>query len=316
MSITTLLFFPFLKKNKNTVRWISGGISALSLVFLILFFPSRKENETSPESLFLDKNENRVEEPLPSYLCNFITEADVVRLSTFYSALLPLPAGGVIAKEWDEMNAFDNVFLREYDESLMQPCVSQVTPFQAFQDLGCYKDMRHFYCYIPKHLPNAKAMRVVVFLHGYMGNFQFYLNYFRRLENTVVLAPSTSDLNGKWTNSDLMDIVKLYLPMVNNQVKLDFSDIHLIGLSNGGSGVNVAINNFSKHFISFTFISAYPEAYTSKKITLICGMKDSFANKNKEYAQEHPSVQHLFFSEERHFSFLNKKAEILNFIDQ
>ncbi|MFM7022209.1 MAG: hypothetical protein ACKOXB_04465 [Flavobacteriales bacterium] len=316
ISLVTALLFPFVKKKQSTIRYVAGGISALSLLFLILFFPSRSISEESPMTFFLDEKGNRVEEPLSSYLCNFITEADVVRISSFYSAILPVPAGGVIAEEWLEMNVYDNVFLHEYERSMEKPCVSQITPFQALQDAGFYKGMRHFYCYVPDHLPNAKPMRVVVFLHGYMGNFQFYQNYFRSLENTVVLTPSTDDLNGKWKASDINDILRIYLPLVNKRVKIDFKNVHLMGLSNGGSGVNAAINTYPSSFRSFTFISAYPEAFTPKRIRIICGMKDSFAAQNREYLKEHPSVQHLFFKNERHFALLNKKEEILKFLSK
>jgi hypothetical protein len=310
----TAIIYPFQKKVNRNIRIISALTSTLCLFFLVLFHPSRKISESSPESIFLSENGSRVVEPLPSYLLNFVTEGDVVSILTFYSSVFPLPAGGVILEEWLEMDSRNNVFLKEYDESLGKPCASQVTPFQLLQDVGLYNDIDHFYCFIPKHLPNVKPMRVVVFLHGYMGNFQFYQNYFKSLENTVVIAPSTKDLNGRWKEKDISRIINIYLPLINEQVVLNLSDVHVVRLSNGGSGVNVALSKFSNNFKSFTFISAYPEAYVNKRVNVICGKKDSFWEQNENYVKQHSAANVLFFENERHFAFLNKKSEIIDWL--
>ncbi|MFZ9847824.1 MAG: hypothetical protein ACO3EE_06680, partial [Flavobacteriales bacterium] len=138
ISFFTALIYPFQKKLNRNIRIISGLASALCLFFLVLFYPSRKISEISPESIFLSESGTRIQEPLPSYLLNFITEGDLVSILKFYSSVLPLPAGGVIVDEWNEMDKRNNIFTREYDESAEKPCVSQVTPFQLFQDIGLY----------------------------------------------------------------------------------------------------------------------------------------------------------------------------------
>lgn len=310
--LVTALLFPFFKTSNKRIRLFSGVAAVISFIFLLMLYPSRKTDEGSDQSIFIDENENIIKEPLPSYFLNFITEADVVKITRFYLPIVPFSIP--FKNDFLEMDVDDNIFLKEYDETFKKPSTNQVTPFQLLQSLGMYSGIRHFYSSVPQNIINGNKLKVIVFLHGYMGNLQFYLNYFNSFENTLVLVPSTPNLWGRWGENDINNILKVYLINLEKHYSIDWQNIHLIGLSNGGSGVNVAIEEFEKEFSDFGFISTAPIATSTRPIYLICGMKDSFSGWNVEYARSYPFVMNLFFEKENHFAFLTQKEKILQFI--
>ena len=93
-----------------------------------------------------------------------------------------------------------------------------------------------------------------------------------------------------------------------------------MGLSNGGSAVNVAYNGFSNKFNTITFISTgiYQTYPISSKVLLIGGGKDHSSGSLRgayRALKNNGSKTDLFWDdEETHFILVNQTDEIINFV--
>jgi len=96
----------------------------------------------------------------------------------------------------------------------------------------------HAFLYLPPGLDRTKPNAALVFLHGSGGNFKAYLWLLARLAdrlNLVVVAPTCG--NGNWRPSDTSRVVAAAFATARRGVVIDPTNIHLLGLSNGGLGV-------------------------------------------------------------------------------
>jgi predicted esterase len=104
-------------------------------------------------------------------------------------------------------------------------------------------------------------------------------------------------------------------------MKADKENLHIIGLSNGGSAVNVAYNSFSRKFKTITFISTgiHQTHPISSKVLLIGGGKDGSASSMPSVYNRlkcnGAKVDKYWQEDEGHFIFVNDREEIVDFLN-
>lgn len=139
---------------------------------------------------------------------------------------------------------------------------------------------KSFYVVRPEHYDKNKAYPLVVFCHGYLGNWKLYNGVLMGLKNCIVLSIGTRDLSGIFFDDEIREIYNLYIPLLERLgYKIQTDNITLMGLSNGGSAVNEAYRHFSNLFKNIVFIStplhhSYP---IKSKVIVIGGGKDPSA---------------------------------------
>ena len=139
--------------------------------------------------------------------------------------------------------------------------------------LSCY----YLHLIKPKNYDENKEYPVVFFMHGFLGNWKLYTGVLKGLEDCIVLCVGTHTWSGIYTKNDINALFKKQIPFLENMgYKVDKNNLHIMGLSNGGSAVNVAYNGYSNKFKTITFKSTgIHQSYSiASKVLLIGGGKD------------------------------------------
>lgn len=194
---------------------------------------------------------------------------------------------------------------------------------QLFNDnLGT--DHTAVYICRPKHYNREESYPLVVFCHGFWGNWQLYQGIWKDFDNAIVLSIGSHGLNGIFSDKDIDRIFSFYIPALERMgYHIDNKQIHLIGLSNGGSAVNVAMRpGRSSKFKSITSISCNLGTLqkTPCRVNLVGGGKDGSAMRMPQQCQALKNMgvdAALFFDQkENHFILVNQRKEMMAFLKQ
>ena len=196
------------------------------------------------------------------------------------------------------------------------------TTSQMFNMMGI-DNTQSVYLIEPKKYDKNKQYPVVFFMHGYLGNWKLYTGLFKDLENYIVLCVGTKTWSGIYTSKDIGLLFSKQIPFLENMgYKVDKNQLHIIGLSNGGSAVNVAYNEFSNKFKTITFISTgiYQTYPISSKVLLIGGGKDrssgSLCGAYRKLKNNGTKAEFFWDNDETHFIMVNKADEIIDFLNK
>ena len=102
---------------------------------------------------------------------------------------------------------------------------------------------------------------------------------------------------------------------------IDESRLHVIGLSNGGSASNIALQSFDKKFKTITYISTSCDVVkkTQSKVLLIGGGKDNSSNNLPTSAKRlrrcGTRALLLFDEKEKHYMLIHQKERIIDFLN-
>lgn len=175
----------------------------------------------------------------------------------------------------------------------------------------------------PKDFDEEKAYPVVFFMHGYLGNWKLYNGVLKDLDDCIVMGVGAHDLSGIYTHKDISELFTRQLPFLEKLgMKADKDNLHIIGLSNGGSAVNVAYSSFSRKFKTITFISTgiYQTYPIRSKVLLIGGGKDgssgSLPSSYNRLKRNGTKVDKYWQEDEGHFIFVNDRNEIVEFLNR
>lgn len=181
---------------------------------------------------------------------------------------------------------------------------------------------KSFYVIRPKHYDKSKSYPLVVFCHGYMGNWKLYNGVLMGLDNCIVLSIGTHDLSGIFFDDEIREIHNLYIPLLERMgYKIQIDNITLMGLSNGGSAVNEAYRHFSHLFKNIVFIStplhhSYP---IKSKVLVIGGGKDPSApgmqTGYQAIQRNNGKVARYWKEDGTHFIFAIDQDEIATFLN-
>ena len=237
---------------------------------------------------YLDQGEVKTHPPVEVYAANVLfPEKELANLGILGAAMLPADgmtvAGHKIAG-WLLESARRNFwrgkmrsFYTPYHQLVLQGSRPGSAAFAQFFNERFDKDYSPFYLTRPAHWVKEKEYPLVVFCHGYLGNWEMYQGILSGLKECVVLSIGTHDLSGVFHRKDIEDIFARYVPCLEERgFVIDPDQIHLIGLSNGGSASDCALRDFSDRFKSVTYISTGCHAIKKSKarVLLVGGSED------------------------------------------
>ena len=175
----------------------------------------------------------------------------------------------------------------------------------------------------PEKYVEDKTYPVVFFMHGWLGNWKMYQGMLKGLKDCIVVSVGTDTWSGIYNKEDINALFSKQIPFLENMgYKVDKSNLHLIGLSNGGSASNIAYQNFSKRFKSITFASTgihhtYP---ITSKVLLIGGQLDHSAGSLPaayKILKNNGTQTDLYWNPDAtHFAFFIEQEEVLEFINR
>ncbi len=305
---------------------------ACFVVFLWIAMPRYRINSGDRVRLvYLDEKGNAKHPPLGQYLVNtFIPEEEIVNVGIHNVPLLKYAGiGSTLIRQANDDIANGKIrnFFYAYDNLGYENPMSGVYA-QAFHDfLG--NDDRAVYICEPKSDENVKWSKdngfkypLVVFCHGYLGNWQLYQGVWKDLDNCIVLSISTQGLSGIFTQSDIKDIFDFYIPALERMgYNIDKKQLHLMGLSNGGTAIISAMHSsYAKKFKSITTVSCNLEGLRRVpcQVNFIGGGKDNSSCRMPGQCRQLKAMgvdADIYFKEdENHFIMVDKHEEIIGFL--
>jgi hypothetical protein len=262
---------------------INRSALAMFLLSFIIFFPDRTaDKDDYIQSVYIDKKTgDEIGEPIIPYLTNIIGEGEIMTAVSIGSYFIPdnIFKGSALGNVINYMQGtyfFNNNFHTKYRElENNEDTPPHNVPFQIMQDMGFYKNINHYYLHIPD-VENIEDCEVIVYCHGYTGNWVLYSSLFAEYTNAIIIAVETPSFSGYFSGRAMKNIVQNVIPHAYKRIGIPYKKPHIIGLSNGGSAINYAAANYPKTFQSYTILSASLRSYpkTNKKVHVIYGSKD------------------------------------------
>lgn len=139
-------------------------------------------------------------------------------------------------------------------------------------------DYDGIYVIKPQNYDPEKIYPVVFFCHGFLGNWELYNGVLCGLKDCIVVSFGTRGLSGIFSHADIDKVFTRYIPYLKSEgYNVDENNLHLMGLSNGGTAANVALGSFSKRFRSVTYVSTSCDVvkHCDMKVLMIGGGKDA-----------------------------------------
>lgn len=310
-------------------RWSLRGMWCMLALTLWIAMPRyRIDSSDRVRLLYLNGNGEPVHPPLLQYaLATLLPEEEIVNvglkgISITAPFLRYLGVGNSLIRQVKEDIAYgrgDNFltpYQRLWPDNPMSGCYAQV-----FNDKLNTNYQVVFLCR-PKHYDASKRYPLIVFCHGYLGNCQLYQGVWSDFDNAIVLSIGTQGMNGIFSQTHINQIFSFYLPMLEKQgFHIDRSQLHLIGLSNGGTAVTAAMH--SRHADDFRSVSTVSCNLGSLRrvpfqVNFIGGGKDNSANDEpaecRRLQRMGVDADIFFHLNENHFILLNHREEIISFL--
>ena len=259
---------------------------------------------------------------LPTYLLNVIfPEEEVLNIGSHFSGFVPVNQGLINQYRDEVARGRRGMFFKPYH------CLDIIRP-QSGAIAQTYNmvfgtQLRPVYVSRPKNYDSAQTYPVVLFMHGYLGNWQLYQGFFGELKGCIVVSVGTIDWSGLYDRADFAITFDKILPWVEQNVKgADTSQLHLIGLSNGGSASNLAMQAYCKQFKSVTFLSTDIRftGHSKTHVVMIGGTSDNatynFNNVYRRLQANGTPITMLLLSNENHYIMLCRPDEVLATLQQ
>lgn len=320
---------PLMAKLPERYRtWTTRAIWCCLILTLWISLPRwRTHSHDRVQLVYLNKDGEVQHAPVSHWLASAVfPEAEIVNLGITGVRITTLvgwhPSNAIVRQAQDDVKAGKiGNFFKPYRHLGLNNPISGVYPQLFNERLG--KNYDAVYICRPKHYNQNKLYPLVVFCHGYLGNWQLYQGIWKDFDSAIVLSIGTHNLSGIFNGNDINRIFSFYIPALERMgYQIDYKQIHLMGLSNGGSAINVAM--MSKHvarFKSLTSISC--SLGTSKnvpcQINLIGGGRDGSSNRmSLQYRQLKNGgidVALFFDKDENHYILVNQRMKIIAFLD-
>lgn len=229
---------------------------------------------------FNTESKKVVATPLVPYLSNIVGEGEVMTAVSLISKVsqkntfIRSNAFEDVVNYCNTTPFFHNGFHMPYRKLAWKRTPPHNVPFQLLKGIGWYKNIDHYFLHIPEGAKDGTE--VIVFCHGYAGNWVLYTELLAKYTSAIIIAVETPDFNGVFNRAVMQKILKTTLPHAFERMGLKNKKTHLIGLSTGGSAVNTSVQYFPDSFKTFTILSASLNNMpaTAKKVNVIYGAKD------------------------------------------
>lgn len=312
-------------KWKYGYRMLVGVLTVLSLILMPRPFALPSDRV---RLMYLDENYNRITPPLHHWLINILLPEETLftlGLTLPFSPLRSaLPIGEGILKDFDI--ELKNMKLHKFFTTYNSLAFHMESPLSGAYAQGSEivgePPTRTAYIIRPKHYDSSKTYPVVFFAHGFLGNFRLFPALLNGFEDKIVVVIGTKDLSGIYRHSDINAIFTHYLPMLEELgFNIDRKELSLLGLSNGGSAIDVAYSGFSNRFKNLVYISTGVNNYhhTRAKIMVIGGGKDhcalSMRKGMKRLKANGQKSSHLFIDDATHLMMITEKDRVMDFLN-
>lgn len=310
-------------------KWLFRGVLIALFVGLFWVLPRYRYNTSDRVRLiYQDENYNPVHPPVSHYLFNvFFPEEELCNFAIAGARCVPeeMPIAGWLVEEFkfeDErgnIRNFANCFRRmNWDgEFMMSGITSQMANMMGMEET------RSVYLITPEDYDQSKTYPVVFFMHGFMGNWKLYTSILKEMDDRVVCCVGTRDWSGLFKNKDIGDLFEHQIPFIKKMgVNVDENNVHIIGLSNGGTAADVAYRDFSNKFKSITYLSTgINQTYRiPSKVLFIGGGKDhssgSLPRAYKALKANGNPTDMYWKDDQTHFIFVNEADEIVDFLNR
>lgn len=292
--IFVYILFMVLRKHilhyEENKKIINRGVFILFFVLFWFLFPNRTSNSNDYiQSIYFDtKTRNKIRKPFIPHLTNIVGEGDIMAIVSLASYFIPEnyfkgSAIGDIVKYNKSTYFINNNFHNFYRKMEPKKTPPHNVPFQIMQDMGYYNDISHYFLHIP-NTKNLQDKEVIVFCHGYAGNWLLYPELFAKYTNAIIIAVETPSFSGYFSKKTMTNVINRILPHAYEQVGISYKKPHLVGLSNGGSAINTSIVSYPNKFKSFTILSASLKntPRTNLKVNIIYGSNDRSGGVNNK----------------------------------
>lgn len=322
-------------------KWVAARIGlryyrlmAALLTFWIYCAIPNYNQRGRTQLIYLNDEGERINTPMPVYLVNaFLPEEELMNAGMKATALLPPASLSPVFKnlgsrfireaQYDFWHGMALTFYAPYNVlSLQGSNPGSFAIAQAMNEsLGTNYD--GIYITRPKHYNGDKAYPVVFFAHGYLGSWEMYQGLLSQLEDCIIVSIGTRDLSGIFRHEDVNKIFTKYLPYLESMgYQIDKCNLHLMGLSNGGSAANIGMRSFSDRFKSITFISTSCDVIkkSKAKVILIGGGMDASSvglpNAARQLRKGGTNVSMLFDGEDNHYMMVHQTERIFDFLNK
>ena len=284
--------------------------------------------------IYLNDKGERISTPLSIYAINaLLPEEELMNAGVKLTAILPPASLSPVFKnlgsrfirdaQKDFWNGMAHTFYAPYNRlSLQGSNPGSFAIAQAINEmLGT--DYDGIYVTKPKNYDSKKTYPVVFFAHGYLGSWELYQGLLSHLEDCLVVSIGTKDLSGIFGHHDIQRIFTMYLPYLETEgFHVDKKNLHLMGLSNGGTASNVALRSFSNQFRTITYISTSCDVIKKSKAKVImigCGKDASSAglpSAARRLRRCGTNVALLFDEDENHYIMAHQTDNIFEFLNK
>ena len=330
--LLSILFFVIINKQwiKTKIK-IPYRIIFWGLVLCIFIATPNCFQRGRTQLIYLDKEGERISTPLHVYLINaLLPEEEMMNFGLKAAAVLPPESLSPVFKnlgsrfireaQSDFWHGYAFGFYTPYNRlSLQGSNPGTFTIAQAMNEtLGT--DYNAIYITKPKNYDSDKTYPVVFFAHGYLGSWELYQGLFSQLDDYFIVSIGTRDLSGIFNYNDINKVFTEYIPYLKSEGH-KISDVHFMGLSNGGSASNVALRSFSNRFKTITYISTSCDVikHSKAKVILIGGGKDASSSRLPRAERSLRScgtkTAILFDKDENHYMLVHQQGKIFEFLN-
>lgn len=312
-------------KWKYAYRMLVGVLAVLTLMLMPRPFALPIDRV---RTVYLDENYNRVSVPLHHWLVNILLPEEtlcamglMVPFSPLRSAL---PLGEGILKDFDTelKNLRLHKFFTVYNSLAMRLESPLSGAYAQGSDMVGETPTRTAYIIKPKHYDADKSYPVVFFAHGFLGNFRMYPAMLDGIDDKIVVVFGTKNQSGIYNRSDINAIFTHYIPMLEaDGFKIDSNELSLLGLSNGGSAIDVAYSGFGNRFKNLVYISTGVNHYhqIKAKVMVIGGGKDhcapSMLHGMRRLKANGQKSAHLFMDDATHLMLITENDKVIDFLN-
>ncbi|MDE6792343.1 MAG: hypothetical protein K2J48_04600 [Muribaculaceae bacterium] len=313
-------------KWKNAYRslWIFAGCLTLILMPRPFALPTDRV-----QLVYFNNEGKRLKAPLHHWLLNIIFPEETICAIGSIVPLTPLraalPLGESILKDFD--TELRNGGLLKVGTAYRRNALALESPMSGTvpQGLNEYfgENTRAFYVIKPKNFDSKRNYPVLFFAHGYLGNWKLYTGLFRDIDNHIIVNFGTEDLSGIFNNRHIRELTALYLPILEEMgFNVDKNNISLMGLSNGGSAVDIAYGSNPDSFKNLIYVSTgvNNSRKTKAKIMVIGGGLDHCSPSMKRgmalLKQKGQKSAFLFDENHTHLKLLSDDKNCLNFLNE
>lgn len=322
-------------QERVTNRWVWRTMLALPLVACLWTMPRyRWDTNDRVRLIYQTQKGSPMLPPVHHYIANVLVPEEVaMNLCVWGCRLMPATTvryfyKGISANLLNQFKKDDregkmSLFYKPYDNLNWSGnyVMSGVVTQACNSIIGSHQ--QSVYVIRPKNFDPKKEYPVVFFCHGLLGNWQLYSGLLMNLEDCIVMCLGTEDMSGFFTKADLNAIFSRQIPFLEQLgYKVNHSQLHLMGLSNGGSAVNRAYASFGNKFRSITFISTNVDHTepTPARILVIAGGRDHCApgvtGIVKKMKANGVDARILFEPEETHFMLVTRQEDCIRFLNE